>query len=70
MTDTVEIIVNGEKRRIEPNTTISNLLIELGLPQTGIAVAVNMNVIPRSQHGDFPLTHQSRVEIIRAVGGG
>lgn len=70
MSDTYSIVLNGEERVIQPDTTIAVLLTELGLPETGIAVAVNMDVVPRSEHPNFVLHSGARVEVIRAVGGG
>ena len=70
MTQSYSIILNGEERILRMPTTISDLLEELGFPPLGIAVAVNMNVIPRSEHPSYILPADARVEVIRAVGGG
>ena len=70
MSESYSIILNGEVRTLPTPTTISELLKELGFPPLGIAVAVNMNVIPRSEHPSYILPADARVEVIRAVGGG
>lgn len=67
---TVEIFVNGEKRPLPQALTVVELLRELGLAEARVAVAVNRQVIPRSQHEAYRLQDEDRVEIVRAIGGG
>ena len=66
------IHVNGRPREVAPPVRLSEVL-ELstsGGASRGIAVAVNGQVIPRSQHADTELTEGARVEIVMAVQGG
>ena len=67
---TVEIELNGVPREVPATSTIGSLLDELGLRRDGIAVAVQMKVVPRSEHDTRHLQPGDRVEIIQAVGGG
>ena len=68
----MKIRVNGEEKAVRPNLNIYDLLIALELQptQAGIAVAVNREVIPRTQWQTTELRENSDVEIIRAVQGG
>jgi len=66
----VEITVNGQVRPVEPGTTVAQLLESLGVPTTGVAVAVDRQVVPRSSHASTVLFEGNSVELIRAVGGG
>lgn len=67
----MHIYVNGEAREITPDTTISELLAELGYTgQQRIAIEVNTEIIPRSVHPDFALSDGDRVELVTAIGGG
>jgi sulfur carrier protein len=66
------IHVNGQPRDVAPQVRLSEVL---DLPKgasapRGIAVAVNGQVIPRSQHASTELTEGARVEIVTAVQGG
>jgi sulfur carrier protein len=66
------IHVNGKPRDVTPPV---RLIEALDLPEgsttpRGIAVAVNGQVIPRSQHASTELTEGARVEIVTAVQGG
>jgi sulfur carrier protein len=67
----IEINVNGEIRTIPEQSTVRSLLEYLNLAEReGTAVAVNMEVIPRSAHAATVLNAGDRVEIVQAVGGG
>jgi sulfur carrier protein len=66
------IHVNGHAREVTPPVRLREVL---DLPDgaatpRGIAVAVNGQVIPRSQHANTVLTEGARVEIVTAVQGG
>ena len=67
----IEIVMNGERRAILEQSTVRNLLEELGVAhRQGTAVAVNMEVVPRQAHAVTVLQAGDRVEIVQAVGGG
>ena len=65
----MRIWVNGEPRETGAGT-VGALLGELGVGPGRIAVEVNQDSVPRSQHDAFALTESDRVEIVGAVGGG
>ena len=67
--DAIEIVVNGEPRTLAP-CHIDGLVDALGLAGRRIAVAVNREVVPRSQFTSRALAAGDRVEILQAVGGG
>lgn len=64
------IRLNGEPREVPPETTVAALLETLGFHPEGVAVAIDLQVIPRSEHLERVLRDGERVEVIRAVGGG
>ena len=68
----MKISVNGEDKEVRLNINIQDLLIALDLnpTQAGIAVAVDREVIPKTQWQKTELHEGSEVEIIRAVQGG
>ncbi len=67
----IEIVINGERRSIPEQSTVHNLLEDLGVAnRQGTAVAVNMEVVPRQAHTATVLQAGDRVEIVQAVGGG
>lgn len=65
----MKVIVNDEAVEVDDRTTVSGLLDHLGIPEKGIAVAVDWSVIPRSQW-DTMLTDGAKIEVVTAVQGG
>jgi sulfur carrier protein len=67
----VTVRVNGAPRDLPDGATVADLLGALGLAgRTGVAVAVDRAVVPRSAHATTVLRDGAEVEVIRAVGGG
>jgi sulfur carrier protein len=51
-------------------TTVAELLQEVHAPQTGVAVALNGQVVRKTEQAATTLHEGDEVEIIRAVQGG
>ena len=65
----MKVIVNDEDVECDEQTTVEALLERLGLPQKGIAVAVDWTVLPRSRWATT-LSDGARLEVVTAVQGG
>ncbi len=61
--------VNGKPFELRGNTA-ADLIQQLNYENTRIALEVNGAIIPKSQHHEFALNTNDKVEIIKAVGGG
>ena len=66
----MQIEVNGEAREIGSEATVRDLLVELGLGDTLVAVERNEEIVPRAQHGTTSLADGDRIEVVHFVGGG
>ena len=68
----MNIKVNGETKEISPGLTLHQLLLDLEIDPSrpGIAVAIEQEVIPRTQWQDTEIRPDSEIEIIRAAQGG
>jgi sulfur carrier protein len=66
----VKIVVNGESRELAAPATVAGLLEQMTLTGRRVAVEVNGEIVPRSEHGIFALKDQDRVEVVFAIGGG
>lgn len=66
----IAITVNGEARRFDSPLKISRLLDVLELTGKRLAVEVNGEIVPKSQHATTALNDGDRLEIVVAVGGG
>ena len=67
------ITVNGEAREVPPDHALPDLLQSLDIDPayaTGVAVAVNEEVIPRDAWTETVLDEDDTVEVIRAQQGG
>jgi sulfur carrier protein len=66
----VNILLNGEEKRLEAPLTVAALLEALGCAGQRVAVEINQEIVPRSRHADVVLKDADRVEVVRAIGGG
>ncbi|MEM8606736.1 MAG: sulfur carrier protein ThiS [Myxococcota bacterium] len=66
----MRLVVNGEERHVEAETTVAALLTSLGLGDTLVAVERNEEVVPRAKHAATLLHEGDRVEVVHFVGGG
>ena len=65
------IYVNGEPSdAVAPGASVSELLEALDVPDRGVAVAVDAEVVPRSEWSTFAVDDEARVEVLIAVQGG
>lgn len=66
----MHIIVNGESRNVAEGCTLVDLIAELDLTDTRIAVEHNQNILSRSLYGATRLSEGDQLEIVKAIGGG
>ncbi len=66
----LEIMVNGEPRRLAAPATASDLLQQLGLDARTVVVELNRKIIRRPQLSDTALSDGDAVEVVHFVGGG
>jgi sulfur carrier protein len=64
--------LNGEARELPAGTTVAEAVAAAGAPALGrgIAVAVDGEVVPRSQWSATHVEDGQRVEVVEAVQGG
>jgi sulfur carrier protein len=66
----IQVTVNGENREMPEDSTVAQLVEALELTGKRIAVELNGEIVPKSQHATTPLAAGARLEIVVAVGGG
>lgn len=68
----MKLTVNGEERDVaKARLTVRELLAELDVRQTtGMAVARNMRVVPKSRWDEEALEEGDEIELVRATQGG
>ena len=65
----MQVIVNGERREIAAQT-LDALLSELDYESTHVAIALNLDVLPKSRWADTMLKSGDEIEIITPRQGG
>ncbi|HHU94313.1 MAG TPA: sulfur carrier protein ThiS [Alcaligenaceae bacterium] len=65
----MQIVLNGEQRDCSAQT-VFDLISELGYVGKRIAVELNGEIVPKSQHEATALNNGDQLEIVVAVGGG
>lgn len=67
----IEIVVNGEPRRVSEGSSLADLLRRLGLAdRSRLAIERNREVVPRARLAETALAPGDRIEIVTFVGGG
>ncbi len=66
----MDVFVNGELRAMPEGATVARALAQLDLPERGIAVALDREVVPRGEWNRTVLGDGCRLEVVRAVQGG
>lgn len=64
------ILLNGETTALRDGAQLADAVATLTAASTGIAVAVDGEVVPRSQWTSTPLADGAVVEVVTAVQGG
>ena len=64
----MQLTVNGKSQAFD-GRTIRELLDVLGL-HGRLAVEVNQQIVPKSEHDQFELSDGDVIEIVHAIGGG
>jgi sulfur carrier protein len=68
----MRVVLNGESAELADGSTVQAAVESLDLPAAGrgVAVAVDAEVVPRTEWESHELTEGARVEILRAIQGG
>ncbi|MFI7676069.1 sulfur carrier protein ThiS [Actinophytocola sp. NPDC049390] len=62
--------VNGTEREVPDGATVTEMLAALGVPAKGVAVAVDGQVVARTEHDTKVVPDGADVEVLTAVQGG
>ena len=64
------IVLNGIERRLTGSTSVAELLAADGFGHRPVAVEINHEIVPKSQHAQRLIADGDRIEIVQAMGGG
>ena len=66
----LDVIVNGESRTLTEPVSVSQLIQDMDLQGKRIAIEINGEIVPASQHSSVQLSNGDNIEIVGAIGGG
>ena len=66
----MQIILNGDQLELTDGSNLSQLINKLNLTGKRLAIEVNREIIPKSEHDEHTLQEGDQVEIVHAIGGG
>lgn len=70
MSDTVDIVVNGQPRAVARGATLLDLLASLALDPRAVVVEHNRAIVRRPDLGDVTVAPGDAIELVHFVGGG
>lgn len=66
----MNVVINGDARDVAPDATLASVLRDFGVPDRGVAVAVDGAVVPRAVWSATTLDADAKIEVLTAVQGG
>lgn len=66
----MQLTINGEIKDFNKQLSVLDLLGELAMTERRVAVELNGEILPRSQHSKHQLEDGDQLEIVHAIGGG
>lgn len=66
----MKVIINGTPHDLADGATVAHAVHSLTQAHSGIAVAVNEEVVTRAEWSSTPLADGDRIEVLTAVQGG
>ena len=69
-TNPIEIVLNGEKRRVPGSLSVTGLLAHLGIVGDRVAVELDLEIVPRAKWPEALVLDGAQVEVVHFVGGG
>ncbi|MEM8593276.1 MAG: sulfur carrier protein ThiS [Pseudomonadota bacterium] len=67
---TITISLNGESRNVAHGTSITDLLSQLDVDSSLVAIAINQVFVPRDQHAQHIIQDNDTIDALSPVQGG
>lgn len=66
----VVITINDQLQRVELNANLQRIIVQFSLPEIGCVVAINNQVVPRSEWANTVVSEGDRISLFQAIAGG
>lgn len=68
--ESIEIVVNGERKKVAGNQSLSELLRELHIEADRVAVELDKAIVRKADWASTAIRAGAELEIVQFVGGG
>jgi thiamine biosynthesis protein ThiS len=69
-TKTIEVVLNGEPRRVPQGFHVAQLLDHLSIDPAKVAVELNRSIVRKPEWSKTPVNDGAEIEVVWFVGGG
>ena len=66
----MNVEINGVIHTLNTQTSLQQLVTDMGLENKRLAIEVNREIVPRSRYKDYIISESDKIEIVQAIGGG
>lgn len=66
----MNLIVNGEEKNFEEDSTLEEIIHKLKIEEKVMAAAVNMEIVKKDEWNSFVVKENDKLELLQFVGGG
>ena len=66
----MNLIVNGEKKEFNENSTLQAVISQLQVEDKVMAAAVNMEIVKKDAWANYIVKEDDKLELLQFVGGG
>ncbi len=66
----MDVVINGEHKRVTPGASLLDVLGQLELDPRAVVVEYNRRIVRRPALGDVKLKEGDAIELVHFVGGG
>ncbi len=66
----MKLIINGETKNIEDNSTLQKIIRDLEIEDKVMAAAINMDIVKKDDWSNFMPKDGDKLELLQFVGGG
>jgi thiamine biosynthesis protein ThiS len=66
----MRFVINGKEGVFDEGITVKGLLDILNIKPQGIALELNLEIVPKSRYDETVLKDGDKIEIVQMVGGG
>lgn len=68
--DLITIVINNQSHQVASQSNLTQIINQFELPEMGCVLAINNNVVPRSEWANTVLSQGDSISLFQAIAGG